>query len=113
MDDKDHFSKISGLLTEVLNKIEEAKRYADAGKASQPTANKPNQTETTFDLPWKTYKDKQPAKHDEAGWIFSNNQGAETLLSTLKANNGKTTVGSFEYQLQGAEQQFIGRKPVK
>jgi hypothetical protein len=64
-------------------------------------------------LPWKSYKTKQDAKEDEAAWIFSNTAGAEVLLATLKAKNGNANIGSFDYQLQGKEKQFISRKPVK
>jgi ketopantoate hydroxymethyltransferase len=114
MDNKFDFSKISDLLNEAQNKLVEAKGCLDAWKASQPAVNESSHTEMVLsELPFKTYHTKQPAGCDEAGWIFSNTQGAETLLSTLKNNNGKATIGSFEYQLQGAEQQFIGRKPVK
>lgn len=62
-------------------------------------------------LPWKSYKTKQDAKENEAGWIFSNTAGAEALLSTLKSKDGKTRIGNFGYQLQGAQKQFISRKP--
>lgn len=64
-------------------------------------------------LPWKSYKTKQDAKENEAGWIFSNTAGAEVLLTTLKSKDGKARVGTFDYQLQGKEKQFISRKPVK
>lgn len=64
-------------------------------------------------LPWKSYKTKQDAKENEAAWIFSNTAGAEALLATLKAKDGKARIGSADYQLQGKEKQFISRKPVK
>jgi len=102
-------------IDELLNKIGEAKGYSDAGKTPPPIKNEPSQLPgTDFDkLPWKSYQTKQAAKPDEAAWIFSNAQGAEALLSTLKSKDGKATIGSSEYQLQGAERQFIARKPVK
>ena len=100
---------------EILNKIGEAKGLSDAGKTPTPTKNEPSQLPgTDFDkFPWKSYKTKQVAGPDEAAWIFSNAEGAEALLSTLKSKDGKAKIGSFEYQLQGAERQFIARKPVK
>jgi hypothetical protein len=64
-------------------------------------------------LPWKSYETKQAATENEAGWIFSNISGAEALLATLKAKDGKARIGNFDYQLQGKERQFISRKPVK
>jgi hypothetical protein len=64
-------------------------------------------------LPWKSYQTKQDAKENEAAWIFSNTAGAEALLATLKAKDGKTRIGDFDYQIQGQEKQFISRKPVK
>lgn len=102
-------------LSEILNKTGEAKGYFDAGKAPPQSKNEPGQLPgTDFDkLPWKSYKTKQAAGPEEAAWIFSNAQGAEALLSTLKSKDGKTTIGTFEYQLQGPERQFIARKPVK
>ena len=68
-------------------------------------------------LPWKTYKTKEPAKPDEAGWIFRNTQGAEALADLIE-KQGKGThvlIGSqkFECSFSGSEKQFIGRKPVK
>jgi hypothetical protein len=64
-------------------------------------------------LPWKSYKTKTDAKEGEAAWIFSNTAGAEALLATLKSKDGKARVGTYDYQLQGKEKQFISRKPVK
>ena len=64
-------------------------------------------------LPFVSYKTKEPAKENEAGWIFSNTKGAEALLATLKSKDGRARFGSFDYQLQGAEKQFIARRPVK
>jgi hypothetical protein len=102
------------VLNEIINNAGEAKGYTDIEKTTTPTANKSSQTSASFDnLPWKSYKTKQDADPNEAAWIFANAKGAENLLYTLKNNAGKTTIGSFEYQLQGAENQFIARKPVK
>ena len=99
---------------EIINKYGEAQGFIDSGKAP-PAKNEPGQLPgTDFDnLPWKSYQTKQAAKTDEAAWVFSNAQGAEALLSTLKAKDGKAKIGNFEYQLQGPERQFIARKPVK
>jgi hypothetical protein len=101
------------LISELLTKIGEAKGITDTEQ--QEPKSPPNQLPgTDFDkLPWKSYQTKQPAKPDEAAWIFSNAQGAEALLSTLKSKDGKAKIGNFEYQLQGTERQFIARKPVK
>jgi hypothetical protein len=101
-------------LNEVLNKVGEVKGYLDTGKTSHQTTNEPNQTTPDFaNLPWRSYTTKQDAKPDEAGWIFGVTKGAESLLSTLKSNNGKVTIGAFDYIIQGAEHQFIARKPIK
>ena len=64
-------------------------------------------------LPWKSYKTKEVAKPEEAGWIFSNIKGAESLVSLLKIKGEKCVVGEFEYQIQGDKGQFIARRPVK
>ena len=40
-------------------------------------------------------------------------RGAEALLATLKSKDGKVTIGSFEYQLQGNARQFVARNPIK
>jgi hypothetical protein len=63
-------------------------------------------------LPWKSYKTKNTAEQDEDGWIFSNVEGAEALLATLKSRGGRATIGAFEYQLQG-QNKFIARKATK
>jgi hypothetical protein len=103
-------------IDELINKYGEAQGYLDAAK--QPTATPKNEATqlpgTDFSkLPWKSYKTKETATPDEAAWIFANTQGAEALLATLKAKDGKAQVGAFEYQLQGKERQFIARKPIK
>jgi hypothetical protein len=99
---------------ELLNKIAEAKGYADTEKAA-PTKSEPNQLPRidVDKLPWKSYKTKQPASPEEAAWIFSNTQGAEALLSIVKSKDGQAKIENFEYQLQGAQHQFISRKPIK
>ncbi len=103
-------------IDELLNRIGQAKGFIDAGKGKAPK----QATETTASalpgididkLSWKSYKTKQDAKPDEAAWIFSNTEGASALLASLKSNDGKKTIGNFEYQLQGNEKQFIARKP--
>jgi hypothetical protein len=103
------------VLDQLLNQIGEAKGYADATKPPlHQTIGELNNTKDDFSkLPWVSYATKQAAKPDEAGWVFANKKGAEELLSTLKTNNGKVSLGNFEYTLQGAEQTFIARKPVK
>ena len=68
-------------------------------------------------LPWKTYKSKEDCKPNEAGWIFTNTQGAE-VLSDLINKQGKEAVvqiGAYKFDVRfsGAEKQFIGRAPAK
>jgi len=101
-------------LSEIINKVGEVKGYSDTAKTTA-TKNYSSQLQESdlIKLPWKSYKTKQAADPEEAGWIFSNFPGAEALVSTLKAKAGKAKIGNFEYQLQGAERQFIARKPVK
>ena len=64
-------------------------------------------------LPWTTYKTKQPAKEGEAGWIFANTKGAEELAKAMQKSEGKLELGAYEYRFSGKEKQFITRKPVK
>jgi len=64
-------------------------------------------------LSWRSYKTKETAKPEEAGWIFSNSKGAEALLALLKTKGEKCVAGKFEYQLQGDKKQFIARRSVK
>lgn len=69
-------------------------------------------------LPWKTYKTKEPCKPEDAGWIFRNTPGAEALADLIEKQQGKgvpVQMGShkFEVKFSGADQQFIGRAPVK
>lgn len=102
-------------ITELLNKIGDTKGYSDADKTKSIINNESGQLPgPDFDkLYWKSYKTKQAAGPDEAAWIFSNTKGAEALLATLKAKDGKVTIGSFEYQLQGDARQFVARNPIK
>jgi len=64
-------------------------------------------------LPWTTYKTKEPAKEGEAGWIFANTKGAEELAKAMQKSEGKLELGAYEYRFSGKETQFITRKPVK
>ena len=64
-------------------------------------------------LPWTTYKTKEPAKEGEAGWIFANTKGAEELAKAMQKSEGKLELGAYEYRFSGKEKQFITRKPVK
>jgi hypothetical protein len=64
-------------------------------------------------LPWTTYKTKEPAKEGEAGWIFANTKGAEELVKAMQKCEGKLELGAYEYRFSGKEKQFITRKPVK
>ena len=97
-------------INELLNQIGESKGL---------NTTQPNQTQqlpgsnALNELPWKSYKTKNKAEQNEAGWIFTKTEGAEALAVTLKASDGKAKIGDFEYQLQGPERQFIARKPNK
>ena len=64
-------------------------------------------------LPWITYKTKEPAKEGEAGWIFANTKGAEELAEAIQKSEGKLELGAYEYGFSGKEKRFISRKPVK
>ena len=64
-------------------------------------------------LPWTTYKTKEPAKEGEAGWIFANTKGAEELVKAMQKCEGKLELGAYEYRFSGKEKNFITRKPVK
>ena len=68
-------------------------------------------------LPWKTYKSKEDCKPDEAGWIFTNTQGAETLADLIEKQGKEAVVqiGAYRFgvKFSGAEKQFIGRAPAK
>jgi len=74
----------------------------------------PNQLES---LPWKTYKNKEPCKPGEAGWIMRDTQGAEALADLIEkqANDVKVQIGSHRYKTRfsGDKHQFIGRAPIK
>jgi hypothetical protein len=98
-------------IDELLNRIGQAKGFADASKPTSKPDNSGLPGTDLSNLPWKSYKTKQNATPDEAAWIFSNTQGAEALLATLKSNDGKKTIGNFEYTFSGNEKQFIARKP--
>jgi hypothetical protein len=68
-------------------------------------------------LPWKTYKSKEDCKPNEAGWIFTNTQGAEALSDLINKQGKEAVVQigdySFDVRFSGAEKQFIGRAPAK
>ena len=68
-------------------------------------------------LPWKTYKSKEDCKPNEAGWIFTNTQGAEALSDLIKKQGKEAVVQigdyRFDVKFSGAEKQFIGRAPAK
>lgn len=96
----------------------------DGWLSSRPTtAAKPSRQLPQLDpdelakLPWKTYKNKEDCKPEEAGWIFRNTQGAEALANLIEKQGKGTHVQigpqKFECSFSGSEKQFIGRKPVK
>ena len=107
-------------IDEVLSAIRQAKGYADAANKASPTEQKtalltPRGLPGSVDLgslPWKSYSTKEPAKPEEAAWIFANTIGAEALTSDLKTHD-KSKIGNFEYSFSGKEKQFIARKAVK
>lgn len=62
-------------------------------------------------LPWKTYKDKMPCTPGEAGWIFTNAEGAEELVKAIKtAPKEKLELPPYQFTFSGKEKQFISRK---
>ncbi len=109
------FNEVEIACFNAKNKIAERYAATDAKKAAQSAKPEAGQLPGTdySKLPWKSYATKQPAKPDEAAWIFSNAQGAESLLATLKSKDGKATIGNWTYSLQGNERQFIARNPAK
>jgi len=65
-------------------------------------------------LPWKTYKDKMPCTPGEAGWIFTNTEGAEELVKAIKGSSKeKLDTPQYQFTFSGKEKQFIGRRPMK
>jgi hypothetical protein len=87
---------------------------SSSSKPATPAAKPSDELEK---LPWKTYKSKADCKPDEAGWIFRNTQGAETLAALINREGKKTVVQigayKFEVKFSGAEKQFIGRSLLK
>ncbi len=61
-------------------------------------------------LGWKLYKEGH-----RAGWIYANTVGAEGLAAAIK-QQGKVTVGEFEYKFSGRKEEpekFISRQPIQ
>lgn len=87
----------------------------------KPTTSTPKSTQLNSreleNLPWKTYKSKEDCKPDEAGWIFTNTQGAEALADLIKKQGKEAVVqiGAFKFDVKfsGAEKQFIGRASAR
>jgi len=71
------------------------------------------------DLEWTKYKSKDKARPGEAGWIFSNKEGAEVLYQVIDDHGGKdvpVTMGQnkvFLCSFSGEDKKFIGRRPQK
>jgi len=65
------------------------------------------------ELPWTSFQTKQPAKPGEAGWIFTNTEGAEELAKALEAKEGKLELPEYIFRFSGPENRFINRSPVK
>jgi len=63
------------------------------------------------ELPWTSFQTKQPAKPGEAGWIFSNTEGAEELVKALEAKEGKLELAEYVFRFSGDQKQFISRSP--
>lgn len=86
--------------------------------AAKSTAQMPGlDSDELTKLPWKNYKTKEPCKPVDAGWIFRNTKGAEALADLIQKQGNSVTVQigphKFEARFSGANQQFIGRAPVK
>jgi hypothetical protein len=65
------------------------------------------------ELPWTSFQTKQPAKPGEAGWIFSNTEGAEELVKALEAKEGKLELAEYIFRFSGPDNRFVSRSPVK
>jgi hypothetical protein len=103
------------VFNDLLTRIGEAKGYTDATTTPHQTPiNEPKQPSPDFNkLPWRSYATKQTANPNESAWLFSNNHEAKSLLETLQSGGGKVTIGNFDYCLQGENQMFIARTPIK
>jgi len=65
-------------------------------------------------LPWKSYQKKVPCTPGEAGWIFTNAEGAEDLVKAIRASpKEKLELPPYQFMFSGKEKQFISRKPLK
>jgi len=65
-------------------------------------------------LPWKTYQGKTPCTPGEAGWIFTNTEGAEELVKAIKSSpKEKLDIPQYQFSFSGKEKQFISRRPTK
>jgi hypothetical protein len=95
---------LEGILDQWLSLSVEAKPEAEIPKIDLAELD---------ELPWTTYKTKEPAKEGEAGWIFANTKGAEELAKAIQKSEGKVELGAYEYAFSGKEKRFISRKPVK
>jgi hypothetical protein len=87
-----------------------------AKPATKPPAQLPG-SEDLGKLPFKSYKTKEAAGENEAGWIFRNTKGAEALADLIEKQGKGVTVQigqhRFEVKFSGADSQFIGRAPIK
>jgi hypothetical protein len=63
------------------------------------------------ELPWTSFQTKQPAKPGEAGWIFTNTEGAEELAKALEAKEGKLELAEYIFRFSGNQKQFVSRSP--
>ena len=103
--------------------IPDARKWAmsliDKWLSEAPTMQVPGlDPEKLEGLPWTSYQTKQRCKPGEAGWIFSNTEGAEALVDLIKTQ-GKdipVTMGEghvFLIRFSGKDNQFISRRPKK
>lgn len=72
------------------------------------------------ELPWKTYKTKEPAEPGHSGWMRNplkwdnfDDPVAVDLAKALTRTGGKLELGEYVYRLSGKEKQFIGRRAIK
>jgi hypothetical protein len=100
------------MAADAVNEYIESKAPAGVKENKQTEKTELPGSEKLKNLPWKSYKTKEAAAPEEAGWIFADTQGAEALLSVLKTKD-KTVIENFEYSRSGNENQFISRKPLK
>lgn len=109
--------ELVSLLSQLLHlREEEAQIIKQYLETLKPVELRPEMVEG---LGWTSYATKQPAAPEEAAWTFVNDRDgrvkteAEPLLKALnQSQNGRITVGDFEYRLSG-DGRFIQRRPLR